>query len=122
MSDLNKTQAEIIDQKIWIKSGGEIWCYDLLDIAGDGQRRKKTNSASPNLIAAPMPGKITKVFVKSGDTVVRGQALLVMEAMKMEYTLKSDLDTTVEKINIELNQQVTLGFLMVLLKKVDKDA
>jgi biotin carboxyl carrier protein len=119
MSDLNKTQAEIIDQKIWIKSEGEIWCYDLLDIAGDGQRRKKTNSVSPHLITAPMPGKITKVFVKSGDSVHKGQPLLVMEAMKMEYTLKSDLETTIQKINIELNQQVTLGFLMVELKKAD---
>ncbi len=121
MSDLNKTQAEIIDQKIWIKSDGEIWCYDLIDVASDGQRRKKTNSASPNLITAPMPGKITKVFVKSGDLVTKGQALLVMEAMKMEYTLKSDLETTVEKINVELNQQVTLGFLMVELKKAAAD-
>ena len=121
MSDLNKTQAEIIDQKIWIKSDGEIWCYDLIDVASDGQRRKKTNSASPHLMTAPMPGKITKVFVKSGDRVKKGQALLVMEAMKMEYTLKSDLETTVEKINVELNQQVTLGFLMVELKKAAAD-
>ena len=121
MSEFNKTQAEIIDQKIWIKSNAETWCYDLLDIADDGQRRKKTNSASPNLITAPMPGKITKVFVKSGDAVIKGQALLVMEAMKMEYTLKSDLETTVEKINVELNQQVTLGFLMVELKKANED-
>ncbi len=119
MSDFKKTQAEIIDQKLWFKSHGETWYYDLLDLASEGQRRKKTNTASADKITAPMPGKITKVFVKHGDVVKKGQALLVMEAMKMEYTLKSDLDTVVEKVNAELNQQVTLGFLLVQLKRVD---
>lgn len=120
---LNKNmKAEIIDQKIWIKSGDETWSYDIIDLSSEGQRRKKTNSANPNLITAPMPGKITKIFVKAGDQVIKGQALLVMEAMKMEYTLKSDLVTTVEKINVELNQQITLGFLMVELKKADANA
>lgn len=104
------TQAEIIDQKIWIKSDGQTWSYDIIDLSSEGQRRKKTNSAMPDLITAPMPGKITKIFVKTGDTVQYGQPLLVMEAMKMEYTLKSDLNTTVEKVLVELNQQVTLGF------------
>ncbi len=120
---LNKNmKAEIIDQKIWIKSGDETWSYDIIDLSSEGQRRKKSNSANPNLITAPMPGKITKIFVKAGDQVIKGQALLVMEAMKMEYTLKSDLVTTVEKINVELNQQITLGFLMVELKKADANA
>ncbi len=121
MSLPKNTQAEIIDQKIWIKSGDDTWSYDLIDISSEGQRRQKTISATPNLITAPMPGKITKVFVKAGDKVIKGQALLVMEAMKMEYTLKSDLDTTVDKMNVELNQQVTLGFLMVELKKANSD-
>jgi biotin carboxyl carrier protein len=115
----NTSAAEIIDQKIWIKSNNEIWCYDLIDLSSEGQRRKKSNSVTPNLITAPMPGKITKVFVRVGDSVIKGQALIVMEAMKMEYTLKSDLDTTVEKMNITLNQQVALGFLMIELKKVN---
>lgn len=119
MSFQNKIKAEIIDQKIWIKLNEDIWAYDLIDLSSEGQRRKKTTSTSPNLITAPMPGKITKVFVKAGESITRGQALLVMEAMKMEYTLKSDLDTIVEKINVELNQQVILGFLMVELKKAD---
>jgi len=121
MSDLNKTKVEVVDQKIWIKSNDEIWCYDLIDLSLGGQRRKKTNSISHNLITAPMPGKITKVFVKVGDPVKQGQPLLVMEAMKMEYTLKSDIETTVEKINVELNQQVSLNFLMIELKKADQN-
>ena len=61
-------------------------------------------------------GIIQKIFVKEGQAVKKGDALIVMEAMKMEYTLKSDLDTTVEKVNSQINDQVTLGSLLVQLK------
>jgi biotin carboxyl carrier protein len=43
----------------------------------------------PQVVAAPMPGKIVKVFVKPGDEVKEGQGLVVVEAMKMENELKS---------------------------------
>ncbi|MBC7456650.1 MAG: acetyl-CoA carboxylase biotin carboxyl carrier protein subunit [Bdellovibrionaceae bacterium] len=115
---MNKYIAEIVDQKLWIKQGDETWCYDVLDMASEGSRRQKTISSSPDRILSLMPGKITKLFVKAGDIVKQGQALIVMEAMKMEYTLKSDLATTVEKVNVELGQQVTVGQLLVQLKKV----
>lgn len=116
MIQSKNTQAEIIDQKIWIKSDDQIWSYDLIELSSDGQRRRKTNSKNALHILAPMPGKVTKIFVKPNDTVTKGQALLVMEAMKMEYTLKSDVDTSVDKVNVELNQNITLGFLMIELK------
>ena len=65
-----------------------------------------------------MPGKITKVFVKEGQAVAIGEPLIVMEAMKMEYTLKSDLKTTVEKVLVKVDQQVVLGQLLVQLKEI----
>ena len=114
----SKYIAEIIGQKLWIKQNDQTWSYDILDLASEGSRRKKTSSASPDKIISLMPGKITKIFVKPGDVVVQGQALIVMEAMKMEYTLKSDLSTVVEIVNVELGQQVTLGQQLAQLKKV----
>lgn len=110
--------AEIIDQKLWIKSGADTWAYDVLDLAADGQRRQKMSTSSPFKILSLMPGKITKVFVKDGQAVVIGEPLIVMEAMKMEYTLKSDLKTTVEKVLVEADQQVVLGQLLVQLKEI----
>lgn len=112
-----KYLAEIIDQKLWIKSGTETWSYDLLDLANEGTRRKQMNTSSPFKILSLMPGKITKVFVKPGDTVTQGQPLIVMEAMKMEYTLKSDVETTVDKVLVEMHQQVSLGQILVQLKE-----
>jgi biotin carboxyl carrier protein len=49
-------------------------------------------------VCAPMPGKVVKILVKSGDVVKEGQGLVVVEAMKMENELKSPKDGTVKEI------------------------
>lgn len=119
MKTIDNMQVEKVGQTLWIKSGSETWSYDIIDLSSEGQRRKKSNTASPDVIVAPMPGKITKVFVKAGDAVTVGQALLVMEAMKMEYTLKSDLETTVETVTGKINDQVQVGAVLVKLMKTE---
>lgn len=119
MKTIDNMQVEKVGQTLWIKSGSETWSYDITDLSSEGQRRKKSNTASPDVIVAPMPGKITKVFVKAGDAVTVGQALLVMEAMKMEYTLKSDLETTVEAVTGKINDQVQVGAVLVKLVKTE---
>lgn len=107
--------GEIIDQKFWCYYDGEIFAFETNDLNPQSisKRKTKSNTMSAELITAPMPGKITKIFVKEGQVILKSQPLLVMEAMKMEYTLKSDLDTTVEKINVQLDQQVTLGQMLI---------
>jgi biotin carboxyl carrier protein len=49
-------------------------------------------------IKAPMPGMVLNILVAEGDVVKKGDALLVLEAMKMENILKSPADGTVKKI------------------------
>lgn len=51
-----------------------------------------------NDIKAPMPGMVLKVLVKDGETVKKGDALLVLEAMKMENILKSPTDGLIKKV------------------------
>jgi biotin carboxyl carrier protein len=51
-----------------------------------------------NDIKAPMPGMVLNILVQEGDTVKKGDALLVLEAMKMENILKSPADGTIKKI------------------------
>jgi len=55
-------------------------------------------SKKVNEIKAPMPGMVLKVLVKEGDEVKKGDALLVLEAMKMENILKSPTEGTIKKI------------------------
>lgn len=110
-----KVLVEIIDRKIWFKLNDQVYSYDLIDLS---YTRKNTSASlgSSDKIIAPMPGKVTKVLVSNHQSVKKGEALLVMEAMKMEYTLKSDTDATVEKINAQVGQQVNLGHLLIQLK------
>jgi biotin carboxyl carrier protein len=63
-----------------------------------------------------MPGKITKIIINKDDPVHLGQPLIVMEAMKMEYTLKSEISGSVLQINVKLGQQVSLGEILLQLK------
>lgn len=112
-----EVQAEVVDKKIWFKHQGEIYSLDLLDLATSGRARTKSAAKAADKITAPMPGKITKVFVTEGQPVAKGDALLVMEAMKMEYTLKADIAARVEKILIQVQDQVALGALLVQLKE-----
>ncbi|MCW5906514.1 MAG: acetyl-CoA carboxylase biotin carboxyl carrier protein subunit [Chitinophagales bacterium] len=65
----------------------------------------KTSSATQNL-KAPMPGLIIQVAVQEGDEVKKGDALLILEAMKMENVLKSPRDGKVKKVNVALKQAV----------------
>ena len=112
--------AEIIDKKIWFKLDAQTYSWDLIDLAeGNYQsnyKKTKSSSKSPDKILAPMPGKVIKIFVSENQTVSKGDTLLVMEAMKMEYTLKADIDSTVEKIFSKVGEQVTLGYLLIQLK------
>ena len=110
--------GQVIDQNFWCYIDKETYCFPIGELQQNANSPKRTkNTAKGNhLIVAPMPGKITKIFVKQGDVVKKSEPLLVMEAMKMEYTLKSDLDTQVEKVNVSLGDQVTLGHLLICLQ------
>ena len=60
-------------------------------------------------IRAPMPGKIVAVSVAPGDAVTRGQALVTLEAMKMEHTLTAPFDGKVGEVSVAVGQQVSEG-------------
>ena len=56
-----------------------------------------------------MPGKVVSFFVKAGDKVKAGQALAVMEAMKMEHTIAAPADGEVAELLYAPGDQVTEG-------------
>ena len=79
-----------------------ITTVDRLAHAGDTQ-------GEGGRLTAPMPGKVVSFAVKAGDTVRKGQALAVMEAMKMEHTIAAPADGTVEELLFAPGDQVTEG-------------
>ncbi len=62
--------------------------------------------AKSNNIKAPMPGLVLRINVKVGDTIKKGDALLVLEAMKMENVIKADCEGVVKRIGVTEKQAV----------------
>jgi acetyl/propionyl-CoA carboxylase alpha subunit len=56
--------------------------------------------------STPVPGTVTHVAVEVGDVVEAGQALVVLEAMKMEHTIRADSDGTVTELHVSVGQSV----------------
>ena len=67
-------------------------------------------------LMAPMPGKVLSLMVKEGDTVERGQLLLVLEAMKMEHRITAPANGTVKTLRVAAGEQVANGALLVVLE------
>jgi biotin carboxyl carrier protein len=53
-----------------------------------------------------VPGTVTHVAVAEGEAVVAGQALVVLEAMKMEHTIRADADGVVTALHVSVGQSV----------------
>ena len=75
---------------------------DALEHAGVAQ-------AEAGRLTAPMPGKVVSFAVKAGDKVTKGQALAVMDAMKMEHTIAAPVDGTVAELLYAPGDQVAEG-------------
>jgi len=72
--------------------------------------------AGPSRLTAPIPGKVVAVKVKAGDEVEPGQALVVLEAMKMENELAADQKGKVAAIHVTSGDTVEGGELLVELE------
>jgi 3-methylcrotonyl-CoA carboxylase alpha subunit len=80
----------------------QITVIDQLAHAGD-------TAGEAGRLTAPMPGKVVSFAVKAGDKVSKGQALAVMDAMKMEHTIAAPMDGTVAELLYAPGDQVAEG-------------
>lgn len=104
-------QAQKINEQLWIHCDGQIFVEDLQ--TSSGRRGRVIKSKSDGDLQSPMPGKITKILKNSEDSVEVGDVVVVMEAMKMEYTLKAEIKGRVKEINVKVGEQVELGKILV---------
>jgi 3-methylcrotonyl-CoA carboxylase alpha subunit len=94
-----------IDYTLFMGEGSNrLRLVDPLDVT-----QYEATASADAVVRAPLPGKIIDLRVKAGDTVSKGQALLVLEAMKMEHTLAAPADGTVKSLRYAVGEQVPEG-------------
>ncbi len=74
---------------------------------------------SSNQVTSPMPGKIIKIEVNDGDTIKKGDLLLIVEAMKMENNVVASRDGVIEKVNVKSGNMVDTDTPLILLKELE---
>jgi biotin carboxyl carrier protein len=74
------------------------------------------SGSGPQRLAAPMPGKVVRVLVNTGDTVAAKQPVVVVEAMKMENELRASRDGTVAEIHVSEGMSVDAGALLLVIQ------
>ena len=76
-----KAQAQLLKGTLWVHVNGHTFTQET---ATGRKSRGKGAAGSSDTIVAPMPGKVTKILLQPGSDVKVGQAVLVMEAMKID--------------------------------------
>ena len=114
-STVVEVNGKRFDVKVWVPPVG-----------GTAPTAQKTRSASrgasqsagaaSGTITAPMQGTVIKVLVTQGQTVAQGDAVLVLEAMKMENQIQADKAGTVSKINCKAGDTVGSGDVLLVIE------
>ena len=86
----------------WVSFGGVTLVFEKTS----GGRRGGGMGYSSGRLTAPMPGQVRAVHIAVGDSVTKGQTLLVLEAMKMEIRVQAPSDGVVERLAVEEGETV----------------
>jgi biotin carboxyl carrier protein len=108
-------KAQRVGNTLWIHKDGRTFSLDVE--AASINFKKNSNLSSSGLIKSPMPGKILKLDLKTGQSVRLGQTICVIEAMKMEYSLKAPFEGKIKEINKKAGDQVFLDEKVMLLER-----
>jgi acetyl-CoA/propionyl-CoA carboxylase biotin carboxyl carrier protein len=97
----------------WVSIGGQT----VLLTTSAGAARTTAGSDQMSSLAAPMPGQVRVVNVRVGETVSRGQTLMVLEAMKMEIRIQAPHSGRVKAVYIKQGQTVDREHILIELEE-----
>jgi len=128
--DGTDSEAALVERTVPVEVNGKrfsvrLWLPDAPS-GGGGMAARRTprprpaaagsaSGAGDGVISAPMQGTIVKVLVAEGDEVASGQALLVLEAMKMENYINAQSSGTVKEIRVEAGDTVGPGDVLLVI-------
>ena len=90
----------------WDGVGGQWSVHGLREMLMERMGIEEGVDSASKDLRAPMPGKVLEVLVKEGQTVAEGEAMLVLEAMKMENVLRAGAAGVVSSIGVEAGHAV----------------
>ncbi|HEX8040182.1 MAG TPA: acetyl-CoA carboxylase biotin carboxyl carrier protein subunit [Chryseosolibacter sp.] len=103
------TETDVERKRVAIKVNGRIYpviLKDKFDVLLEKMGMSASAGAKVNHVRAPMPGLIINLKVKEGDRVSAGDALIILEAMKMENVIKAPGDATVKSVKVRTGEGV----------------
>jgi acetyl/propionyl-CoA carboxylase alpha subunit len=110
-----------LSRRGFIRPGGAVLMFDAGEAyeftLDTGEVEGGELAAGDGAILSPMPGKIVSVAAKAGAKLKKGDAILVLEAMKMEHTLTAPFDGKLTELNAKPGAQVSEGVLLAKLEK-----
>lgn len=89
--------------KRWVTVDGQTF---VLTKSSGARRSGGGHHHAAGELTAPMPGQVRAVNVSEGEAVVKGQTLMVLEAMKMEIRIQARADGVVSSISVKVGQTV----------------
>jgi biotin carboxyl carrier protein len=100
-----EVQVDVQDEQVTVELEGERYQFEIDDggITGAGGRSDHGGKVE---VKAPMPGKVVKLLVGDGETVEKGQGVLLFEAMKMQNEIKSPLAGSIVSMAVKEGQAV----------------
>jgi len=101
---------------LWVAHGGDVFCFVAEGLAGDDHPSATERSG---VLVSPMPGSVVAIGVDVGQEVSAGAAVVMIEAMKMEHTLRAPFDAVVVAVSVAVGDQVALGAVLVELAARD---
>ncbi|MFZ0080911.1 MAG: acetyl-CoA carboxylase biotin carboxyl carrier protein subunit, partial [Trebonia sp.] len=103
---------------IWLGRGGHAWALTEEEAA---PVRGGKAAGGDGIVRSPMPGTVLAVHVAPGDTVSAGQAVAVVEAMKMEHTVTAPVAGTVAEVAARAGQQVAMDARLAVIEAAPED-
>jgi 3-methylcrotonyl-CoA carboxylase alpha subunit len=98
-------------ERLLVLHAGSTFALEFHDAARSGERERQDGG-----LVSPMPGQVLQILVAPGTNVRRGQALVIVEAMKMEHTILAPADGVVEAICFNAGDRVSEGAQLLRLK------